>query len=100
MKAAEEYFSEFPDFATLDWHSQWSLTRMYDDILENANEEIAVFLEENKKLKAQIKNMQCCGNCRHNIKPATKESILFCCECRKLDETKDNILLTKWEPAE
>ena len=54
MKTAEEYFSEFPDFATLDWHSQWSLTRMYNDIVENLNKEVVVFLEENKELKKEL----------------------------------------------
>lgn len=53
--------------------------------------------ENISNLEQQIEKMKCCGNCKHNIKPTTKESNLFCCECKKLDETKDNIILTKWE---
>lgn len=56
-----------------------------------------LYLKEIEKQNSLINKMRCCGNCKHNIKPTTKESNLFCCECKKLDKTKDNIILTKWE---
>lgn len=50
--------------------------------------------------KEQNEKMKCCGNCEYELgynRLRTKENTLFCCECRKLDETKDNILLTRWK---
>lgn len=53
----------------------------------------------NKELKAQIEKMKNCSNCKNRYFE-TKEDYILCAKCSKLDETKGNIILTKWEFAE
>lgn len=65
-------------------------------ILENR---ICSLRRKNASLERKVDKMKNCLNCKHQT-PKTKDDFLFCCECKQLDETKDNIILTKWELAE
>ena len=71
----------------------------YKDKCESMFKKNAILINENEQLKQQIEKMKNCGNCKHQT-PKTKDDFLFCCECKQLDEQKDNIILTKWELAE
>lgn len=83
--------------------------KLVDELTEE-NEELKAQIEQlsndNHVLKTsfitqqeQIEKMKNCPNCKNRY-PETKEDYIFCAECSKLDETKDNIILTKWELAE
>lgn len=72
--------------------------------VQKENEELQktnslLFEQEKEKIRI-IQKMINCYNCKHRIRPETKESIRFCIECKQLDEQKENIILTKWELEE